>query len=219
MTQLNLKLAEIVPEKVVVIDGKQYLILGENKSSTSESTPKRAKGEKRAVFSKEDKQKRRDAIMTIVRENPGLNKQEIIAELEKRFNLVVTSSMWNNTQTALKNDGHLRSEWINDKHPWDGARYYAVSSNASENLKDVDPELERLLDEEEEIERRALSPFGPDNAKSWGVDSDEPDAAEKAYAEFEAQVRTMNMNGVGSVEIARRFGINEITVLDILNRS
>lgn len=189
MTQLNLKLAEIVPEKVVVIDGKQYLILGENKSSTSESTPKRAKGEKRAVFSKEDKQKRRDAIMTIVRENPGLNKQEIIAELEKRFNLVITSSIWNSTKTALKNDGHLRSEWINDKHPWDGARYYAVSSNASENLKDVDPELERLLAEEEAIERQT------------------------SYE----HLRALREAGFAYVEIARRVGLDEATVRKILD--
>lgn len=135
MAQLNLKLAEITPEKVVVIDGKQYLILGENKASTSESTPKKSKSGKRSAFTKEDKQKWRDAIMAIVLDNPGLNKQEIIAELEKRFNLVVTSSIWNNTQYALKNDGHLRSELINDKQPWAGARYYAVSSNAQDNIE------------------------------------------------------------------------------------
>lgn len=197
MTQLNLKLAEIVPEKVVVIDGKQYLILGENKSSTSESTPKKSKGEKRTIFTKEDKQKRRDAIMAIVRDNPGLNKQEIIAELEKRFNLVITSSIWNNTQTALKNDGHLRSEWINDKQPWDGARYYAVSSNASENLKDVDPELERLLAEEEAIERQTR-------------------AAHEDKTSYE-HLKALREAGFSNIEIAVRLGLDEPEVRKILD--
>ncbi len=202
MTQLNLKLIEIVPEKIVVIDGKQYLILGDAKVSSTEKKTKEQKSTgKRAYSTPEDTKKRREAILAVVRDTPGLNKQEIIAEIEKRFGLVLNSGLWNAAQNALKNEGHLRSEWINEKQPLDGARYYAVSSNASENLKRIDPELERLLAEEEEIERRG-------KADEMGRE----DPSSLAYHAFAEQAASMRAAGKSNLEIAVCFGIDQETV-------
>jgi len=188
MTQLNLKLIEIVPEKIVVIDGKQYLILGDAKVSSTEKKPKGNRStDKRAYSTPEDTKKRREAILAVVRDTPGLNKQEIIEEIEKRFGLVLTSGLWNAAQTALKNEGHLRSEWINEKQPLEGARYYAVSSNASEGL---DPTVVDMLD----------NPGEYDNA------------ADRAYREFAQEATAMHLAGKNNREIAEHFGINEATV-------
>lgn len=205
MTQLNLKLAEIVPEKIVVIDGKQYLILGENKSTT-EKAPKAEKTDTRRKGTKEDKQKRLDAIMAVVRDNPGLTKQEIIPKVEEQFNIVLTSSLWNNDQTRLKNKKLLRSEWVNNKQPWDGARYYIIPP--------IDPELQRILDEEDAIER-AHQAYA---VGSTGPGAFEPeDPANKAYREFSQEATAMHLSGKTNLEIADHFGINEATVRQTLS--
>ncbi len=204
MTQLNLKLAEIVPEKIVVIDGKQYLILGENKST--EPKPRSEKAARRKQQSKEDKQKRLDAIMTIVRDNPGLTKQEIIPKVEEQFNIVMSSSMWNNDKTRLKNEKLLRSEWVNNKQPWDGARYYIIPP--------IDPELQRILDEEEAIER-AHQAYAVDSTGPGAFEPEDP--ANKAYREFSQEATAMHLSGKTNLEIADHFGINEATVRQVLS--
>ena len=146
MTQLNLKLIEIVPEKIIIVNGKQYLILDD---VTIKNTKPNGG---RSITADAEATDRRAKILDIIRRNPGIKKTGVIEAMEREHGVNLAESFWNAAQTKLQKEGKIRAERINGTDKFSGNRYYFVSP--------IDPELERLLAEEEEIERQALGPFG-----------------------------------------------------------